>query len=138
MAAGVAITLIVTATVIARSGGPTEASMAAEDARDAAAFIADYMRRAVREDHIMTSDPRLVRQFLAHELGLPIALITLEGFDIEGRRCACSRASAAPWSPTSGTANRCPITCFPGAGADPAHLRSAQPSAIPSQAPRRP
>lgn len=82
--AGLTIILIVTATVVVRSGGPTEVGVALEDARNAAAFIEDYMRRAVREDHITTSDPRLVREFLARELGLPIGLIRLDGFDIEG------------------------------------------------------
>jgi hypothetical protein len=52
--------------------------------READAFIEDYVRRAVREDHIATSDPSLVVRFLARELGLVVGLVDMEGYDLEG------------------------------------------------------
>lgn len=59
-------------------------------------FVEDYLRRAVGQDHIETSDPAEVTRFLERELGLSIGPIMLAGLDIaraeicllEGRRGA--------------------------------------------------
>jgi hypothetical protein len=68
-----------------------------------AAFVDDYMRLAVREDHIMTTDSAEVRRFLLRELGTAIAPLTSPGFRIvgaevcllEGRRGAMIRYETA-------------------------------------------
>jgi len=64
--------------------GPPALAESLSEVRDAAAFIDDYMRRAVQEDHVTTSDPELVREFLMRELGVPAALLALEGFELQG------------------------------------------------------
>ncbi len=55
-----------------------------DDAAAVTAFVDDYVRRAVREDHVVTSDPAEVRRFLARELGLPVGPILVPGFTIAG------------------------------------------------------
>ena len=52
--------------------------------REAEAFIEDYVRRAVRQDHVTTSDPSVVIRFLARELGRTVGLVEVAGFEIEG------------------------------------------------------
>jgi len=64
--------------------GPPALAESLSEVQDAAAFIDDYMRRAVQEDHVTTSDPELVREFLMRELGVPAALLALEGFELQG------------------------------------------------------
>lgn len=49
-----------------------------------AAFVEDYMRLAVREDHITTSDAGEVRRFLLRELGTPVEPIDAPGLLITG------------------------------------------------------
>jgi anti-sigma factor RsiW len=47
-------------------------------------FLEDYLRRAVSEDHITTSDPTEVARFLLRELGLSLRPIEVEGMTVEG------------------------------------------------------
>ncbi len=47
-------------------------------------FVEDYLRRAVGEDRIVTSDADEIRRFLTRELGLPIAPITIDGLVMIG------------------------------------------------------
>ncbi|MGH7502447.1 MAG: hypothetical protein ACREL7_11910 [Longimicrobiales bacterium] len=47
-------------------------------------FIEDYMRLAVREDHIVTADPAEVRRFLLRELGSHVQPIDAPGLRITG------------------------------------------------------
>lgn len=49
-----------------------------------AAFVEDYMRLAVREDHITTTDAGEVRRFLLRELGTPVEPIAAPGLRITG------------------------------------------------------
>ena len=49
-----------------------------------AAFVDDYVRLAVREDHIVTSDSAEVRRFLLRELGTTIIPIYAPGLRIAG------------------------------------------------------
>lgn len=59
-------------------------------------FVEDYLRRAVGQDHIETSNPAEVTRFLERELGLRFDPIRLAGLDLaraeicllEGRRGA--------------------------------------------------
>lgn len=59
-------------------------------------FVEDYLRRAVGEDHIETTDPNEVTRFLERELGVRVEPIDLPGLDVaraeicllEGRRGA--------------------------------------------------
>ena len=61
-----------------------------------AVFVEDYLRRAVGQEHIETSDPLEVRRFLERELGLRVEPLQMAGFDLaraeicllEGRRGA--------------------------------------------------
>jgi hypothetical protein len=65
-------------------------------ADDPDVFVQDYLRRAVGQDHIETSDASEVRRFLERELGLRFDPIQLAGLDLtraeicllEGRRGA--------------------------------------------------
>ena len=43
----------------------------------------DYLRRAVGQDHIETSDPDEVGRFLARELGMELGPILVEGLELE-------------------------------------------------------
>lgn len=70
---------------------------ARESARaDSEVFVEDYLRRAVGQDHIETTDPEEVTRFLERELGLRFVPIQLAGLDLsraeicllEGRRGA--------------------------------------------------
>ena len=47
-------------------------------------FVEDYLRRAVGQDHITTSDPDEIGRFLARELGMRLRPIELEGLALEG------------------------------------------------------
>jgi anti-sigma factor RsiW len=52
---------------------------------DGGAFVEDFMRRAVQEEHIGTSDPAEAARFLTRELGIPLGLpVALPGFDLSG------------------------------------------------------
>lgn len=53
-------------------------------AADGAMFVEDYLRRAVGQDHISTSDPDEVQRFLARELGMPVSPLALAGLELEG------------------------------------------------------
>ena len=57
---------------------------AADSPQEGELFVEDYLRRAVGEDRIVTSDPDEVGRFLTRELGRPIALITVEGLEVTG------------------------------------------------------
>lgn len=50
---------------------------------DPGIFAEDYLRRAVGEDHIVSSDPVEVARFLRRELGRDFDLLRLEGFTLE-------------------------------------------------------
>lgn len=45
-------------------------------------FLEDYLRRAVGEDYIESSNPREVAHFLTRELGLPLDPLRVDGFEI--------------------------------------------------------
>jgi anti-sigma factor RsiW len=49
-----------------------------------AVFVEDYLRRAVGQDHITSSDPDEVRRFLARELGMKIGPIRVDGLELQG------------------------------------------------------
>lgn len=65
-------------------------------AYDADMFVEDYLRRAVGQDHIVTTDPAEVTRFLERELGIRIEPLQGAGLDLqraeicllEGRRGA--------------------------------------------------
>lgn len=52
-------------------------------ADEGAVFVEDYLRRAVGQDHIVTSDPDEVERFLARELGMKLDPIRVEGLELE-------------------------------------------------------
>lgn len=89
-AAGLASVLALALTAWLLSGRSHGASA------DHAIFIEDYLRRAVSDDHIITSDPAEVGRFLARELGLPLTPPRVRGLQLtraeicllEGRRGA--------------------------------------------------
>ena len=51
---------------------------------DAGLFVEDYLRRAVGEDRIVTSDVSEVSRFLTRELGLPITPMQVIGLKLAG------------------------------------------------------
>ena len=55
------------------------------DARpsEGAVFVEDYLRRAVGQDHIVTSDPDEVARFLTRELGLSLRPMRVAGLELE-------------------------------------------------------
>lgn len=64
------------------SGGPQGLQPA--PARDSEAYIEDYMRRAVAQERIETSDPSAVTRFLTRELGMTVRPLEIEGFRLAG------------------------------------------------------
>ena len=68
------------------SGSLLKAALPAarQDADSGAVFVEDYLRRAVGQDQIHTSDPATVERWLAKELGLSVRLIQQAGLDLEG------------------------------------------------------
>ncbi len=50
---------------------------------DPAMFVEDYLRRAVGQDQIVTSDAAEVRRFLERELGMELQPIQLAGLNLE-------------------------------------------------------
>jgi anti-sigma factor RsiW len=50
---------------------------------DPGLFAEDYLRRAVREDHIVSSDPREVSRFVQRELGVNLDPLQLAGLELE-------------------------------------------------------
>jgi len=124
LAAGVA-----TVTFGLPDSAPNVNAMAAGE--DGAVFVEDYLRRAVGQDHIMTSDPDEVGRFLTRELGMQLAPIMVEGLELEsaeiclleGRRGAMivykqnGRAVAHYLVPREGTLSREPsVTATEGPG----------------------
>ena len=64
-------------------GGVQESDSAMSDV--SSAFVEDFLRRAVQAEHIETSDPLEVAQFLARELGTPFGSpVDFPEFDLEG------------------------------------------------------
>lgn len=53
------------------------------EAESSAAFVEDYLRRAVGQERIVSSDPMEIRHWLTRELGLQVELLQLEGFSLE-------------------------------------------------------
>ena len=51
---------------------------------EAGLFVEDYLRRAVGEDRIITSDANEISRFLTRELGLPITPMEVEGLRLAG------------------------------------------------------
>ncbi len=49
-----------------------------------ALFVEDYLRRAVGQDHVETSDPAEVSRFLTRELGIAITAARLDGVRLSG------------------------------------------------------
>jgi len=68
--------LAMAAVVVLALGGTALLTLPdAQEASESSMFVEDYLRRAVGEDHIETSDPAEVTRFLARELGLALAPI---------------------------------------------------------------
>jgi hypothetical protein len=61
--------------------GISGADVAASD--DPAVFVADYLRRAVGQDHIETSDPDEIVRFLQRELGMALRPLERDGLVLE-------------------------------------------------------
>ena len=55
----------------------------AAPADDPTVFVEDYLRRAVGQDHIETSDPAEVRRFLQRELGMQLQPLAFAGLALE-------------------------------------------------------
>jgi anti-sigma factor RsiW len=63
---------------------------------DGGVFVEDYLRRAVGQHHLITSDPDEVRRFLVRELGIEVSPLRTSGLELqrveicllEGRRGA--------------------------------------------------
>lgn len=73
------------AALVVLSVGGTMLALSDPGARQAdALLVEDYLRRAVGEDRIDTSDPAEVRRFLARELGLQVELLDMEGLRLAG------------------------------------------------------
>lgn len=53
-------------------------------AQESEAYIEDYMRRAVAQERIETSDPSAVTRFLTRELGMAVQPLQIEGFKLAG------------------------------------------------------
>lgn len=68
----VLIPLVLVLTMKARETGA--------DAAPSAAFVEDYLRRAVGQERIDSDDPKEIRRFLERELGLRIEPLSVEGF----------------------------------------------------------
>lgn len=79
-------TALTIAFVAAVSAVPFVHDTAGDPARTSAAnaFVEDYMRLAVREDHVVTTDPAVVRQFILRELGAHVEPLAEDGFAIAG------------------------------------------------------
>jgi anti-sigma factor RsiW len=60
--------------VLGRRSGPADG---------ATMFLEDWLRRAVATESVETSDPEVVRQFVARELGIAHAPLRIRGFEIE-------------------------------------------------------
>ena len=60
------------------------ASQVPAELAEGAMFVEDYLRRAVGQDHIATSDPDEIARFLARELGMQLRPIQVEGLELEG------------------------------------------------------
>jgi len=79
---------IVVATAVAAGliagGGVLFVQNPADTPQEGELFVEDYLRRAVGEDRIVTSDPDEIGRFLTRELGRSIALITVEGLEVIG------------------------------------------------------
>lgn len=112
-------------------GRPAPASEAAVEAESGAAFVEDYLRRAVGEERILTSDPMAIRHWLARELGLQVEPLQLEGFALElaeicllnGQRAAMLQYAASDGAqvshylvPRAGAGEREPAVGTQGAG----------------------
>lgn len=70
------------ASVVLFVGSPA-GELGSESVDDPGLFAEDYLRRAVREDHIETSDPREVARFVQRELGMNLAPLELAGLELE-------------------------------------------------------
>ncbi|NIP57749.1 MAG: hypothetical protein GWM92_05925 [Gemmatimonadetes bacterium] len=77
LAAGALVAAAVGALLVvpgARDVVSTESSM----------FVEDYLRRAVSQDRISSSDPSEVSRFLARELGMGVTPLEVAGLDLDG------------------------------------------------------
>ncbi len=72
------------ALVVLSVGGTTLAMSDSATQQADALFVEDYLRRAVGEDNINTSDPGEVRRFLARELGMKVELLEMKGLRLAG------------------------------------------------------
>lgn len=54
------------------------------DGDDPGMFVEDYLRRAVGQDHIETSDPDEIVRFLQRELGVSLKPLEIEGLELIG------------------------------------------------------
>ena len=62
-----------------------QTQVAAPAAEEGAAFVDDFLRRAVQAEHLGTSDPGEVAEFLQRELGIAVAMpLDAPDFDLAG------------------------------------------------------
>lgn len=72
---------LIAATLAALIWLPSEMSSPPDEG---AVFVEDYLRRAVGQDHITTSDPAEIGRFLTRELGVRLRPLQVEGLELEG------------------------------------------------------
>lgn len=127
--AGLALILLGT---LAAVGWPWAAG-SADSPDDGRMFIEDYLRRAVSEDYIVTSDPAEVARFLARELGVALAPLKAPGLRLtraeicllEGRRGAMIVYAIAGHTvshylvPSNGGEAKAPALAAPAAAGSP-------------------
>ena len=73
--AAVAVIALGSGTLVARTSTTPDSG---------AVFVDDYLRRAVGQERIVTSDPVRVGRWLARELGLPMGPMQVAGLELEG------------------------------------------------------
>ena len=74
----VAVAAVIVAVFVTDFASPPVSNVEAPDV-----FVEDYLRRAVGQDHIETSDPAEVTRFLQRELGLRVQPLRHAGLDLE-------------------------------------------------------
>lgn len=84
LAGGVLAVLAATAWLVAVRTDSPPVALATEDASDATAFVDDYLRQAVAQQRIQSSDLSTVRSWLMGELGLSMKPIRHAGLQLTG------------------------------------------------------
>ncbi len=76
--------VVAVATVVLASAAALTRSATADAPEPGAVFVDDYLRRAVGQERITTSDPGTVGRWLARELGLTMTPLEWAGLVLEG------------------------------------------------------